>query len=143
MLLKGWASKPNLDLYRHIVAAGAFTDSIRRKGLSGPKAVKLLVGHENYKPAGAITTLEQRQQGLWIEADLNEKISYARDMAEAIRSNKGFSFSVGFYVLDADVAKDRRGEEYLLITKGELLEVSIVIEPANPEAVMTELEEDQ
>lgn len=140
MKIAGWASTVDLDFYRHVVRAGAFTQSINEKGISGPKGVKLLLQHDRNKIAGVITKLEARDRGLWIEAELEEGISYVRDVALAIRANKGLSFSVGFYVEDADVGQARDGGEFLDIMRGDLEEVSIVPVPGNENAIMESFE---
>lgn len=133
--IAGWASTPDLDLYNHVVAAGAFDKSIREKGLTGPEGIKLLIGHDRNKPAGVIKKLETRGDSLWIEAQLNLKISYVVDMYEAAKDNGGLSFSVGFYLEDYErVEQKGDGQDYLLIKQGELEEVSVVVFPGNPKA---------
>lgn len=140
MKLNGWATTSDLDAVRHSIVPSAFSASIHRRGLSGPRGIRLLLGHDSQKPAGVITKLEARNKGLWIEAELSESISYARDAAEAIRAAGGLSFSVGFWVQDADIAEDRDGREYLVILKGDLHEVSVVTFPANEAAQMERFE---
>jgi|GEM_PF-2097978 len=137
----GWASTPDLDLHRHVVVPGAFNSSLQAKGLTGPKGIKLLIGHDRDRVAGAIRVLETRGQSLWIEAELNLKISYVRDAYEAAKMVGGFSFSVGFYLEEYEFKSDANKDEYLQINKGELEEVSIVPFPGNPEAVMTYMKE--
>ena len=132
----GWASTPDLDLYRHMVKTGAFDDSIRSRGLSGPKSVKLLLGHDWDKVSGVIRVLETRQGKLWIEAQLNLNISYARDAYEATKMAGGLNFSVGFMLQDYSFKEDGNKDEYLLIERGDLFEVSIVPFPGNEECTM-------
>lgn len=133
----GWASTPDLDLYRHVVVPNAFSESIAEKGLTGPKAIKLLIQHDRDRVAGVIRVLETRGQSLWLEAEMNMRISYVRDFYEASKMAGGFSFSVGFYLEDYEFRVDAGKEEYLQINKGELEEISMVPFPGNPEAVMT------
>lgn len=136
--IAGWASTPDMDFAGHVVAKGAFDLSVSRKGLLGPKGIKLLVQHDSGKPAGIIKVLETRGQGLWIEAQLNLKISYVRDIYEASLMNNGLSFSVGFFLEDFEFKMDEATKtEYLLINKAELEEVSVVTFPCNAEAGMT------
>lgn len=140
--IAGWASTPDLDLYRHVVMPGAFDKSIREKGLNGPKGIKLLIQHDRSKVAGKIVKLEMRGDSLWIEAQLNLKISYVRDMYEAAKDVGGLSFSVGFYLEEYEFKADANKDEYLQINQGELEEVSLVVFPGNPEAVNTFLKDD-
>jgi HK97 family phage prohead protease len=134
----GWASTPDLDLYSHVVEPNAFAKSITAKGLTGPRGIKLLAQHDMGKPAGVIKKLEYRGGALWIEAAMNLKISYVRDLYEAAKMNGGLSFSVGFS-LDEDgyeFKKDKNKNEYLSITSGDLFEVSVVTLPGNEAAEM-------
>lgn len=137
MDIKGWATTPSMDLVRHVIANGAFRASIRKRGLTGPGGIKLLAQHDSSRPLGVIIKLEERPQGLWIEANVNEDISYGKDLAIAIRSAGGLNFSVGFRVEDADIDLDSYEREYLLIKRGTLTEVSVVTFPCNESAQMT------
>ncbi len=132
----GWASTPDLDLYRHRVMPGAFQGSIQERGLIGPRGIKLLIGHDWDKVAGVIRKLEYRNGGLWIEAQLALAISYVRDVYEAAKMVEGLSFSVGFMLEKYAVEKDDDDDEWLRIDKGDLYEVSIVPFPGNEEATM-------
>jgi HK97 family phage prohead protease len=132
----GWASTPDLDSYRHVVKTGAFDESIALRGLNGPKGVKLLMGHDWEKVAGLIKVLETRKKKLWIEAQLNLNISYARDLYEATKMVGGLNFSVGFMLQDYQIKEDANEAEYLEIKSGDLFEVSIVPFPGNEEATM-------
>jgi HK97 family phage prohead protease len=132
----GWASTPSLDSYRDVVVPGAFDASIATRGLTGPKGIKLLLNHDWAQVAGVIKVLEQRGNKLWIEAQLNLKISYAADMYEAIKSTGGMSFSVGFFLQEYNIRKDANDRDYFELVKGDLFEVSIVPFPANSDAIM-------
>lgn len=131
----GWASTADLDLYRHKVMRGAFQESITKRGLTGPKGIKLLIGHNWNQVAGIIKKLEYRGDRLWIEAQLNLNIGYAKDAYEAAKMVGGLSFSVGF-MLEKYAVEGEDGEEWLRIDKGDLFEVSVVPFPGNEEATM-------
>lgn len=139
--IAGWASTDDLDLYRHRVMPGAFSQSIAIRGLKGPRAIKLLLDHSWDKPSGAITKLEYRSrnssQSLWIEAQLNLAIGYVRDRYEALKMIGGMNFSVGFMLQDYSFKEDDNDNEYLQIDRGDLFEVSIVAFPGNEDAQMT------
>ncbi len=141
MIVKGYASTPDMDYYRHVVARGAFDASIAQKGLTGPTGIRLLHQHEPDRVIGAITRLETRNGGLWIEATIDEAISFGRDVAAMIRATGGLNFSVAFFLVDAAFAEDRDGDEYLYISRGELTEVSVVTFPGNDKARILEWEE--
>jgi HK97 family phage prohead protease len=129
----GWASTDSLDSYTSIIEAGAFDKSIAARGLRGPKSVKFLCDHMWTRAAGVIHVLEQRAKGLWIEAQYNLNIQHAREQYEAAKMNEGFSFSVGFYIVNGQ--RDHKTGVYM-IKEADLIEVSSVLFPANDDAEM-------
>ncbi|MEY9493739.1 HK97 family phage prohead protease [Bradyrhizobium elkanii] len=136
--IAGIASTPSTDLYGHKVLAGAFDKSITKKGLAGPRGIKLLASHNWEKPAGTIKKLKTIGDELKIEAQLNLNVSYVRDLHEIAKQNGGLNFSVGFTLeefsfVDGDKSEDG---EYLIIKQGDLMEVSVVVFPAQLEATM-------
>jgi HK97 family phage prohead protease len=135
--IAGWASTPDLDHAGDVVLPGAFDESIKAKGLQGPHGIKLLLDHKMSQPAGAITKLETRDGKLWIEAQLDLRISYVKDRYYATKAQGGMSFSVGFFIEEYTWKKYPGTDwEYLEIEKGELFEVSVVPMPMNDNAAM-------
>lgn len=135
--IAGWASTPDRDRGNHVVMTGAFDESIRERGLQGPKGVKLLVNHAWDKGAGAITVLETRNGRLWMEAQLNLEITYVKDAYLAAKSAGGYSFSVGFRRQEwAWIVDEDENDEYLSISKADLWEVSMVPFPMNEECTI-------
>jgi HK97 family phage prohead protease len=135
----GIASTPSVDLYGHKVLKGAFDKSIRKKGLTGPRGVKLLAFHDWSKPAGVIKKLKTVGDNLEIEGQLNLNVSYVKDVHEVALQNGGLNFSVGFTLDDFEYVEEKDSEEgeYLIIKTGDLMEVSVVTFPAQLEAEMT------
>lgn len=142
MIVRGWASTSTLDHYRHVVVASAFNEAIRDKGLTGPGGIRLLWQHERKNVLGRITKLEPRNRGLWMEAEIDESISFGKDVAQMIRVTDGLNFSVGFFLLDADIMEAPDGRDFLHITKGDLEEISVVTFPGQAEATIVEWEDD-
>lgn len=132
--IAGWVSTPDVDSHSDIVVPGAFDMSIRERGLTGPKSVKLLVGHNTSQIAGVIKVLETRGDRLWMEAQLNLALSYARDAYEMAKMVGGLSFSVGFRT---QVYSFKDDGAIRVIEKGDLREVSVVPFPSNDECTMT------
>jgi len=135
----GIASTPSTDLYGHQVVKGAFDKSIRQKGLTGPRGVKLLAHHDWSKPAGVIKKLKTVGDNLEIEGQLNLNVSYVKDVHEVALQNGGLNFSVGFTLDEFEFVEEKNSKhgEYLIIKSGDLMEVSIVVFPAQLEAEMT------
>lgn len=134
--IAGWASTMDLDSYRDVVVPGAFDASIKARGLTGPKGIKLLLNHNWTQLAGVIKVLETRQGKLWIEAQLNLDVEYVEDMYSNIKMIGGLSFSVGFFLQEYNIRQDEQNRDYFELVKGDLFEVSVVPFPANSEAVM-------
>lgn len=135
--IAGWASTPDIDSYGHKVIKGAFSEAIAKRGLTGPKGIKLLIGHNWNQLGGAIKVLEYRGERLWIEAQLAIDIGYVSDAYKAAKILGGTNFSVGFMLQDYSWKEDASGNEYLQIERGDLFEVSVVPFPGNEEATMT------
>jgi len=136
---EGIASTPSTDLYGHKVLKGAFDKSIKQKGLTGPRGVKLLVHHDWHKPAGTISKLKTVGENLEIAGQMNLNVSYVKDVHEVAIQNGGLNFSVGFTLDEFSFVDEKKSEdgEYLLIKTGDLMEVSVVVFPAQLEAEMT------
>ena len=135
--IAGWASTPGLDSYNHVVQGGAFDAAIKARGLLGSKGIQLLLDHDWRKPAGIITKLEYRGERLWLEAELELGATYVKDAYLVAKKRGGTNFSVGFMLQDYEFKEDPATKnEYLLIKRGDLYEVSVVPFPANEECTM-------
>jgi HK97 family phage prohead protease len=138
--IKGIASTASTDAYGHKVMSGAFDESIRIKGLNGPTGVKLLAFHDWSKPAGVIKQLKTQNGKLNIEAQLSLSASYVKDLYEVTKDIGGLNFSVGFRLQEykfVDEEEDKNDNAWLVVEKGDLMEVSVVPFPANEDAQMT------
>jgi len=142
--IAGWASTPDMDHVRDVVASGAFKDAIEERGLDGPRGIKLLAQHRSDQPAGKIVKLEQRTGGLWIEAQMNLEISYVKDLYEAAKMQGGLSFSIGYRLVEGGFEFiDKGPDSYWLLTKLDLFEVSVVTFPCNDAAEMLFIKSDE
>ena len=136
--ISGIASSPATDLYGHSVRAGAFDHSIRTRGLTGPSSIKLLQSHSGL-PIGRITSLRTVVQDLRLEGELNMELSSVRDLHSVIKHSGGLNFSVGFKIEEFDLADEKNlkpGQPWIVIKRGDLIEVSVVTFPACAEATM-------
>jgi len=138
VIVEGYASTPHRDHVLDVVMPTAFETSIREYGLSGPRGIKLLAQHDREKPIGRILELDIQTGGLWMRADIDESISYASDLAKAIKANDGLSYSIGYRLRESDVEFVDRGlESYFLVKNVDLYEISVVTFPCNDNCVMT------
>lgn len=137
--IAGIASTPSTDSHGHKVLAKAFDDSIKKKGLSGPAGIKLLAGHDWNKVAGQIKRLDTVNNNLLLEAQLYLDVSYVKDLYTVVKNNGGLSFSVGFSLEEFEFndVMENDDDPWLIVQKGDLMEVSVVTFPSQPEAQMT------
>ena len=97
--------------------------------------VPLLFGHSQTSAVGKVTSAEYKADGLEIEAKLfklpnDELTNYTY---EAVKAGILNSFSVGIIVKEFDII-EKGGEDYLQLSKSELIETSLVSVPSNNEA---------
>jgi HK97 family phage prohead protease len=137
--IAGIASTPSTDRHGHKVMAKAFDESIKRKGLAGPSGIQLLIGHDWSKVGGKIKKLETVDEKLLLEAQLYMDVSYVKDVHTVLKQNGGLNFSVGFTLEEFEFNDVMESEDdpWLIVKKGELMEVSVVTFPSQKDAVMT------
>ncbi len=115
----------------------ASTDSVDRVGdIVEPKGgrwslpVPLLWQHDHSSPVGWVRSIEVRAQGLWIEAQFAEGLGKSDEIWKMVEGGLVSSYSIGFKASDWEQLPTG-GRRF---TKWELLEVSAVVIPANPDA---------
>ena len=121
----------NVDSYREIVAPGAFSDSLKALKASGDP-LPALWQHNSNQPIGGYDLLEEDDHGLKLEGWLMvNEIPLAAQAHALMKRRVVKGLSIGYYV-KADSYDEKEGIRTL--TKLDLVEVSIVTFPANPEA---------
>ncbi len=126
--IEGFASTSSKDRSWDIIPGTAWADpEARANYLMNPI---VLAFHDHKKPIGTCESLEVKDGGLFVRIklvrSLNEKVF------DAVRSGVLKSFSVGFRLLDLEYDQDT---DAFILTKLELMEISVVSVPCNPEAV--------
>ncbi len=108
------------------VAPGAFAETLRERGAVRP----LFYQHDWSDPVG-IATFRETSSALTVDADLFvEESASARTVYASAKAGAFDSFSIGFVPTEID--KSERGVE--IIRAADLIEVSVVVRPANPGA---------
>lgn len=138
-IIAGFASVEIKDLQNDIIPVNvmerAMYDFMERGGI-------IMYGHTN-NPVGKVLRWEIRKHpdtdkpGLWIEAELYKNSIVADQIWEGIKEGKVLGFSIGGVGKEEKTkikSEDGKEEEADLITYLELMEISIVEEPANPYA---------
>lgn len=124
VVIEGYASVYNVvDYSNDIIIKGAFGT------LEGHK-IKLLWQHDRLKPIGTIKSFTEDNYGLGIKATINSKITAGKEAIEMLQQGLLDGLSIGFYV--DSFSYNNLGQR--LITKAQLVEVSIVTFPSNQHA---------
>lgn len=137
-----WGSR---NFYGEVFVPGAFAETLKRKSDTKP----LIIGYEHRQAVGRWTTYrEDPDEGLYLEGPISDT-STGRDAAVLVRDGVITGLSIGFY--DDDWIYASAGERVTLdtpygqrayqndeptfyIVRCELVEVSLVMAPADDEA---------
>lgn len=132
MIIEGYAALFGVeDQMRDVVRAGAFAQSLARRH----EPLPLWVEHDPRLAAGVWLEAREDGRGLWLVGEISgDQPGAARAKAMIARGIDGLS--IGFIPLVAQ----RQGEGRVLI-EIELLEVSIVTHPMQPQARLTRARE--
>ena len=127
--LTGYASVFNhLDHHNDIITKGAFAQSIAKH--SQGYRIKFLWQHDQTKPIGIINHLTEDDNGLLVEASINNTITQGKEVISLIKQKAIDSLSIGFNIEESETTD--KGQRRIL--KANLWEVSIVTFPANAQA---------
>ena len=120
----------NKDLGNDVVLAGAFAQSIGRKGA---KAVKLLYQHKQDEPIGVFDEIIEDQKGLKVKGRLAMGTQRGREVYELMKMGAIDGLSIGYRVDDKGYDYDKRRRRRMLKSV-DLMEISAVTFPMNPKA---------
>jgi HK97 family phage prohead protease len=128
----GYASVFNItDKHNDIVLPGAFKETLTRYS---SQPLKLLWQHDQNQQIGVIKTIYEDSHGLYLEAEFLKDTSIASEAYNYAKSNKVKGLSIGYSVIESCQINNIRN-----ITKIELDEISLVTDPANELAQVTEI----
>ena len=113
-----------------IVAPGAFTASLRKRG---PGGVRMLYQHFAHEPIGVWDTIREDARGLYVRGSLILDVERARDVQALLREGALGGLSIGFKTQRA--RKDVNGVRTLL--QVDLWEISVVTFPLLEAAAVT------
>ena len=127
------------DSYGDIVAPGAFTETIEKRKETG-HPFPLCFNHNFDAVIGTIDTIEDTDKGPLITASFlnTEK---AQEVREMVKSGAVWQFSFAYDIVEAKSPTDEQKSKGIeqVLTKLNLYEVSVVVVPANQNAVMTDV----
>ena len=144
VIIKGFASTPDIDRYRDIVEPTAFKSALELF----MKNPVLLRSHDSDQAAGNVLSATVTEKGLWIEAEvLDEK------MQEEVMDGRRRALSIGYIPLETAIQVQPDDETLRpfnwaqdsifasnvvrVIKQLDLVEISLVTTPANGHALFT------
>jgi HK97 family phage prohead protease len=129
----------NLDLGGDIIKAGAFTKSLNDWGMKGEMPF-LLAFHDMSRPIGDWLEMREDEKGLFVRGQLwvkgDRRIEDAVMAYNMLRGTGQKTLSIGYRVNDYEMQESMNGS-IRVIKEIDLVEVSIVPCPMNPQAKIT------
>lgn len=127
------------DSYGDIVAPGAFTDTIKAREATG-HPFPLCFNHNMDAVIGTVDSIEDTEKGPLITASFlnTEK---AQEVREMVKSGAIYQFSFAYDVKGWEEPTEEQKAKGIanVLTKVDLYEVSVVVVPANQNAVVTDI----
>ena len=127
------------DSYGDIVAPGAFTETIKAREATG-HPFPLCFNHNMDAVIGTVDSIEDTEKGPLITASFlnTEK---AQEVREMVKSGAIYQFSFAYDVNGwAEPTEEQKAKGIAnVLTKVDLYEVSVVVVPANQNAVVTDI----
>ncbi|NIQ01579.1 MAG: HK97 family phage prohead protease [Nitrospinaceae bacterium] len=119
----------NVDVVGDSVMPGAFADTLKNR----EAPVRLRWNH--FGPViGKWLELKEDETGLFVEGELTPGHSTAEDVGASLKHGAVDGLSIGYRILDSEMR-----DEVLLLKELELVEISVVEEPANREALVSQV----
>jgi len=126
----GYASVFNgLDSYGDTIAPGAYAKTLQQRD----RPIRMRWNH--YGPViGKYTRIEEDEKGLLVEGELTPGHSVAEDVYASLKHEAIDGLSIGFRVKEFEKSDDAR-----ILKEIELVEISVVEEPADGAALITDV----
>ena len=129
----------NRDLGNDVIEKGAFLKSLRRRKASG---VKLLYQHKSDMPIGVFDKISEDEKGLYVKGRLALRTQAGKEAYELLKMGALDGLSIGFRVNPKEVSYDKRANKRI-IKEVDLMEVSLVTFPMNPQATVRSVKGEQ
>ena len=125
----------NIDLKNDIIQKGAFTKTLMEKNI---KEIYFLRQHNKDVIIGEFNDIHEDENGLYVEGKFFLDTTAGKDAYRLAKKGILNSFSIGYIAKDFGY-EEINGEEIRDLKSVDLLEVSLVIMPANKSAKITEI----
>lgn len=118
----------NVDVANDIILPGAFTGSIRDKGVN---SIKMLFQHDPAMPIGKWIEIKEDTHGLFVKGKILQSISRGAETLAMLKEGIVDGLSIGFRTIKSVWEE---GSDFRQLLEVDLWEVSVVTFPANPKA---------
>lgn len=127
------------DSYGEIVAPGAFTDTIKAREATG-HPFPLCFNHNMDIVIGKVDDIEDTDKGPLFTASFFDT-QKAQEVRAIVKSGAVYQFSFAYEIREASTPTEEQKAKGIMqvLTKVDLLEVSVVVVPANQNAVVTDI----
>ena len=125
----------NIDLKNDIIQKGAFTKTLMEKNI---KEIYFLRQHNKDVIIGEFNDIHEDENGLYVEGKFFLDTTAGKDAYRLAKKGILNSFSIGYIAKDFGY-EEINGEEIRDLKSVDLLEISLVIMPANKLAKITEI----
>jgi len=126
----------DVDSYGTYFLPGAWDKSIER--FNAGEVIPVLWSHDRTKPLGKCTELRSDEKGLWAHGKLTMEDPQAKIAYAHMKDGSVLGLSVGFE-LDCDALEYNQDLDAYGIADADLMEYSVVVFPANPNAKITQV----
>jgi len=132
-IIKGYLATFDIDRGRDRFLQGAFQASIMRHREAG-RPIRMKAYHETIIGGFPIDNVFEDDKGLWVEGEINLETQLGREIYSLIRQGVLSDMSIGYTQKESDIENGIR-----VIKVAEIWEGSVVDEPMNPMAKITEV----
>jgi HK97 family phage prohead protease len=137
-IIKGYAlTYGNIDRGSDVIMPGAFVESLQRHK-KNKRPVRMGYQHRDLIGGFPIKEALDEDKGLFLIGEVNKDVPEGASGYALAKQGVLTDLSIGFSIIDEDI-DDKKGIRK--INKAELWEVSLVSEPMNPKAVITEVKD--
>ena len=126
----------DVDSYGTYFLPGAWDRSIER--FNAGEVIPVLWSHDRTKPIGKCTELRSDDKGLWAHGKLTMEDPQAKTAYAHMKDESVLGLSVGFE-MDYDALEYNQELDAYGIADADLMEYSVVVFPANPNAKITQV----
>lgn len=132
-IIKGYLATWDIDRGRDRFEQGAFSKSIMRHRKNN-RPIRMKGFHENIIGGFPIENVYEDDKGLWVEGEINLEVKEGLEIFALIRQGILTDMSIGYSIKDSEIVNGIR-----VIREAEIWEGSVVDEPMNPQAVISEV----